>query len=104
MMTLADTIEDFLADMSRRRNWRPTTIDAYRCDLTVAARHLTMPLTEITEAGLDLVLQDTQLAITTRHRRCASLKQFFTWAVRQDAKPTLAFNWWSLRRVLLRFW
>ena len=78
MMILIDAIEDFLADVSRRRNWRPNTIDAYRCDLTVAARHLTMPLTAITEIDIDLVLQDDRFAITTRHRRCARLNQFFT--------------------------
>jgi integrase/recombinase XerD len=99
MTLLADATDDFLADVGRRRNWRPATIDAYRCDLTVAARQLTMPLTAITEADLDLVLHDAQVALTTRHRRCASLKQFFTWAMRQQLCLTNPLTYYELPQL-----
>src|SRR3712207_8872429 len=77
MTTLADHIEDFLADLGRRRNWRERTIRAYRHDLLVAARQLPMPLIAITVADLDAVLHDDRLAISTRHRRAGARAPLF---------------------------
>jgi integrase/recombinase XerD len=95
MTTLADHIEDFLADMGRRRNWRARTLHAYRHDLIVAARHLPMPLAAITTAHLDTVLHDDRRAISTRHRRAAALTQFFQWAMRHGlcaSSPITAYS------------
>ena len=69
MTTLADHIDDFVADVSRRRDWRPNTQRAYRNDLLKMVPRLVMPVATITEAQLDLVLQDAGVAVATRCTR-----------------------------------
>ncbi len=81
--TVASEIDAFLADLRHRRGVSENTIDAYRYDLTTAAQTLTGPLDAITTAQIESFLSGRDEKTSTNNRRIASLRRFFTWAMRQ---------------------
>ncbi len=81
-------IDAFLADLRHRRGVSENTIDAYRSDLTTAAQVLTRPLDGITTAQIETFLASRDEKTSTNNRRIASLRRFFTWAVRQGLCAT----------------
>lgn len=83
MMTLADLIDDFIADMRDHRNLRPSTLHSYRYDIQLAAHFLSGPLNEVTSSEVEQFLSSNAPKPSTRARRVASLNRFFIWATRQ---------------------
>ena len=78
MTTLAECIDDFLADMQHQRNLRPNTLAAYRCDLQMATKFLDGPLDAVTINQVEQFIGSKQAKASTRARRIASLNRFFT--------------------------
>ncbi len=82
-VTIRAQIDSFLADVRHRRGVSENTVAAYRYDLTTAAQMLTGPLDAITTAQVESFLASRDEKASTNNRRIASLRRFFTWAVRQ---------------------
>ncbi len=86
--TIHTEIDSFLADLRHRRGVSENTVAAYRYDLTTAAQSLTGPLNAITTAQIETFLANRDEKASTNNRRIASLRRFFTWAMRQGLCAT----------------
>lgn len=80
--TIASLAGDFLAYLARRRARSENTLRAYAGDLRAAAAALPGPVERISRPHIDAFLDaqaEAGLAVSTRNRRLAALRAFFTW-------------------------
>jgi integrase/recombinase XerD len=103
--TLADQIDAFLTDATRRARLSQNTLRAYRYELRAAAKHFTAPLDQLTLTDLETWVHRENAAPSTVGRRIAALNRFFVWAVRNDlcfANPLVQREPRRARRYLPR--
>jgi integrase/recombinase XerD len=83
-VTLAMTLDDFLAELGHLDRLRPHTLRAYRYELTSAAAdsRFQRPLDELDLEDIEAWLARAPAAASTLARRVAILRRFFGWAGR----------------------
>lgn len=84
-MTLAETYPQFLDDLARKNQLRPSTIRAYQYELAAAAQdnRFQSPLETLKLNMIEDWIGRGHPAASTRSRRAATFNRFFRWAVQQ---------------------
>lgn len=82
MATILDLINQFIDDPRLRARLKPSTRRAYRYDLSTAGVQLDADVNMITSSDIAAFLDRSDVASTTQ-RRMASLRKFYTWAIRE---------------------